>query len=75
MNVHNKKNTKLIFRLQVMSIFSVGVLGGSYQFMSFMSRPKYSDTGSLLDTGNDLNMEGSIAEWVVSYKFSILPVI
>jgi len=34
----------------------------SYQFMIFMSRAKYSETGALLDSGNDLNMEGGIAE-------------
>ncbi|XP_030387664.1 transmembrane protein 208 [Scaptodrosophila lebanonensis] len=45
-----------------MSFVSLVVLGGSYQFMVFMSRPKYSETGALVDAGNDLNMEGGIAE-------------
>ncbi|XP_065091526.1 transmembrane protein 208 [Ochlerotatus camptorhynchus] len=37
---------------------------GSYYFMAMMSKPQYSDTGSLLDSGNDLNIEGGIAEHV-----------
>ncbi|KAL9916603.1 transmembrane protein 208 [Glossina fuscipes] len=45
-----------------MSSLSLVVLGAAYQFMTFMSRPKYSETGSLLDSGNDLNMEGGLAE-------------
>uniref|UniRef100_A0A1A9W2E4 Transmembrane protein 208 n=1 Tax=Glossina brevipalpis TaxID=37001 RepID=A0A1A9W2E4_9MUSC len=45
-----------------MSILSLIALGAAYQFMTFMSRPKYSETGSLIDSGNDLNMEGGIAE-------------
>lgn len=35
---------------------------GSYQFMAFMSKAKYTESGVLLDSGNDLNMEGGIAE-------------
>lgn len=45
-----------------MSIISIAILFCAYQFMSFMCRPKYSETGSLLDCGTDLNMEGGIAE-------------
>lgn len=45
-----------------MAILSVGIHFGSYQFMTMMSRPKLSDTGVILDTGNDLNMEGGISE-------------
>ncbi|KAH8233721.1 hypothetical protein KR026_011771 [Drosophila bipectinata] len=45
-----------------MHILALLILGGAYQFMFFMSRPKFSESGSLLDSGNDLNMEGGIAE-------------
>ena len=48
--------------IQIMSIIAVLALGAAYQFMVFMSRPKYTETGGLLDSGNDLNMEGGIAE-------------
>nr|XP_036221558.1 transmembrane protein 208-like [Bactrocera oleae] len=46
----------------IMGIIAVLILAGSVQFMVFMSRPKYSENGSILDSGNDLNMEGGIAE-------------
>lgn len=36
----------------------------SYQFMAYISKPKYSETNQLLDSGVDLNMEGGIAEHV-----------
>lgn len=49
---------------QVMAFLSVVILLASYQFMAFMSKAKYSETGALLDSGNDLNMEGGIAEYV-----------
>ncbi|KAH8283667.1 hypothetical protein KR018_011581 [Drosophila ironensis] len=45
-----------------MHILALLILGGAYQFMVFMSRPKYSETGALLDSGTDLNMVGGIAE-------------
>lgn len=45
-----------------MLILSLLILGAAYQFMVFMSRPNYSETGALVDSGNDLNMEGGIAE-------------
>lgn len=32
--------------------------------MVYMARTKFSETGQLLDTGVDLNMEGGIAEYV-----------
>lgn len=35
---------------------------GSYQFMAYMAKAKYTETGQLLDSGVDLNMEGGIAE-------------
>uniref|UniRef100_A0A0K8U2Q1 Transmembrane protein 208 n=2 Tax=Bactrocera latifrons TaxID=174628 RepID=A0A0K8U2Q1_BACLA len=46
----------------LMGIIAVLILAGAVQFMVFMSRPKYSENGSILDSGNDLNMEGGIAE-------------
>ncbi|KAL3275501.1 hypothetical protein HHI36_020261 [Cryptolaemus montrouzieri] len=45
-------------------IFSCAVYIGAYQFMVYMSRAKYSETGQLLDSGVDLNMEGGIAEHI-----------
>lgn len=45
-----------------MSVFSIAMLAGAHQFMAFMAKPKYSDTGALLDPGNDLNMEGAVSE-------------
>lgn len=56
----------LVFEITKLTVFmlaiSLLILGASYQFMIFMSRAKYSETGALLDSGNDLNMEGGIAE-------------
>lgn len=45
-----------------MAFVSVAILLASYQFMAFMSKPKVSETGAILDSGNDLNIEGGIAE-------------
>ncbi|KYQ47260.1 hypothetical protein ALC60_13745, partial [Trachymyrmex zeteki] len=42
--------------------FSAIIYIGSYQFMSYMARATYSESGQLLDPGADLNMEGGIAE-------------
>lgn len=50
------------FVLQAMAFISVAIMLGSYQFMAFMSKAKYSESGTLLDSGSDLNMEGGIAE-------------
>lgn len=47
-----------------LTAFSGIVYVGSYQFMSYMARVTYSETGQLLDSGVDLNMEGGIAEHV-----------
>lgn len=47
-----------------MTILTVSIHFGSYYFMAMMSRPQYSETGSILDSGNDLNLEGGIAEHV-----------
>ncbi|XP_062544981.1 transmembrane protein 208 [Armigeres subalbatus] len=48
----------------VMIMLTAAVHLGSYYFMAMMSKPKYSDSGSLLDAGSDLNMEGGVAEHV-----------
>lgn len=45
-------------------IFTVLVLAGCHQFMTYMARPTYSETGQLVDGGIDLNMESGIAEHV-----------
>lgn len=45
-------------------IFAVLVLIGCHQFMTYMARPAYSETGQLMDGGVDLNMESGIAEHV-----------
>ncbi|KAH8254785.1 hypothetical protein KR032_012197 [Drosophila birchii] len=58
--------SSLVFEITKTSVFmhilSLLILVGAYQFMAFMSRPKYSESGALVDSGNDLNMEGGIAE-------------
>ncbi|XP_063983014.1 transmembrane protein 208 [Diachasmimorpha longicaudata] len=36
----------------------------SYQFMAYMARPNFGESGQILDSGIDLNMEGGIAEHV-----------
>ncbi|XP_067630095.1 transmembrane protein 208 isoform X4 [Eurosta solidaginis] len=48
--------------LNIMGIIAVLSLAAAVQFMVFMSRPRYSENGAILDSGNDLNMEGGIAE-------------
>ncbi|XP_023216747.1 transmembrane protein 208-like isoform X2 [Centruroides sculpturatus] len=45
-----------------LTLFTIGVFFGSLQFMTYMARPVYSDTGSIIDGGIDLNMEGGISE-------------
>uniref|UniRef100_U5EXR3 Transmembrane protein 208 n=1 Tax=Corethrella appendiculata TaxID=1370023 RepID=U5EXR3_9DIPT len=47
-----------------MTIISVATQIGSFQFMTMMSRPQISESGSILDSGTDLNMEGGISEHV-----------
>lgn len=46
-----------------MFLFAGLVHTGAFQFMSYMAKAKYSETGQLLDPGVDLNMEGGIAEY------------
>lgn len=48
--------------LQTMLILSTIAHVASYQFMAFMSKPKLSESGAILDSGSDLNMEGGLAE-------------
>lgn len=48
----------------VLGIFSVAVFIGCYQFMAYMARATFSETGQLTDGGIDLNMETGIAEHV-----------
>lgn len=45
-----------------MAFISAAIFLAAYQFMAFMSRAKYSESGAILDSGNDLNIEGGIAE-------------
>jgi len=45
-------------------IFAAAVTIGCFQFMNFMAKPTFSETGQLLDSGNDLNMESGVAEHV-----------
>ncbi|KAB0792303.1 hypothetical protein PPYR_14262 [Photinus pyralis] len=45
-------------------LFSCFVYIASYQFMVYMAKTKHSETGQLVDSGVDLNMEGGIAEHV-----------
>lgn len=54
------------FSLQniLLFILATACFGGSYHFMVFMSRPKISDSGQIIDSGVDLNMEGGVAEHV-----------
>ena len=35
--------------------------------MSYMAQARYTESGQLLDTGVDLNMEGGIAEYVQNF--------
>lgn len=47
-----------------MTFLTIAIHFGSYYFMAMMSKPEYSDAGSLLSSGNDLNIEGGIAEHI-----------
>ncbi|CAH1979952.1 unnamed protein product [Acanthoscelides obtectus] len=48
----------------ILYLFSCLVYIGSYQFMAYMAKAKYFETGKLIDSGVDLNMEGGIAEHI-----------
>lgn len=51
-----------ILCLQTLTVFSAIVYIGSYQFMKYIAHATYSESGQLLDSGIDLNIEGGIAE-------------
>lgn len=59
---HDFRHRIIPLSFQTMAFISVAILLGSYQFMAFMSKAKVSETGAILDSGNDLNIEGGIAE-------------
>lgn len=48
----------------VQYLFSCTIYIACYQFMSYISKAKYTETGQLIDSGIDLNMEGGISEHV-----------
>ncbi|GJQ77893.1 hypothetical protein Trydic_g16145 [Trypoxylus dichotomus] len=48
----------------ILYLFSCLIYIGAYQFMVYMAKPKYTDSGQLFDSGVDLNMEGGIAEHI-----------
>lgn len=45
-----------------MSIIALLIHFAANQFMKMMSRPQLTETGAILDSGTDLNLEGGIAE-------------
>lgn len=45
-----------------MAIISFAIHGMAYQFMRMMSRPQLTESGGIMDSGTDLNLEGGIAE-------------
>ncbi|KOX78302.1 hypothetical protein WN51_07708 [Melipona quadrifasciata] len=56
--------TMLFFNFSTLSttltVFSAIVYIGSYQFMKYIAHATYSESGQLLDSGIDLNMEGGV---------------
>lgn len=61
--IESYQHLMIVSPFQSMAVLSIGILLGAYQFMVFMCRPSYSESGALLDSGSDLNMEGAISEW------------
>ncbi|XP_055704503.1 transmembrane protein 208 [Phlebotomus papatasi] len=47
-----------------MSIMTILLHIVSLQFMKFMARAQYSESGALIDSGTDLNMEGGLSEHI-----------
>jgi hypothetical protein len=45
-----------------MTIITLLIHGAANQFMKMMSRPQLAETGAILDSGTDLNLEGGVAE-------------
>ncbi|XP_075228576.1 transmembrane protein 208 isoform X2 [Lycorma delicatula] len=54
------------FTIQNILLFILASIcyAASYHFMVFMSKAKLTETGQIIDSGVDLNMEGGIAEHV-----------
>lgn len=50
-----------------MTIITLFIHFAANQFMKMMSRPQLTETGAILDSGTDLNLEGGVAEWVFHY--------
>lgn len=61
-DIHFKQFIITLIQLQTLTIFSAIVYGASYQFMTHMARATYLESGQLLDSGLDLNIEGGIGE-------------
>ncbi|RWS13831.1 DUF788 membrane protein-like protein [Dinothrombium tinctorium] len=53
---------KYSFLSMLATVFSILVYASALSVMKFMAKPVYSDSGSLIDGGIDLNMEGGFAE-------------
>lgn len=47
-----------------MLLISSATYVACYQFMAYISVPKYTESGQLIDAGVDLNMEGGLSEHV-----------
>jgi hypothetical protein len=45
-----------------MAIITLSIHFGANQFMKMMSRPQLMETGAILDSGTDLNLEGGVSE-------------
>ncbi|XP_053202527.1 transmembrane protein 208-like isoform X2 [Panonychus citri] len=51
------------FRYMFFTFLTIIIYIGAIGFMKFMAQPSYSETGSLVDGGLDLNMEAGMAEY------------
>lgn len=45
-----------------MLVISATTFFACYKFMEYISMPKYTESGQLIDSGVDLNMEGGLSE-------------
>lgn len=45
-----------------MTVITLLIHGAANQFMKMMSKPQLMETGAILDSGTDLNLEGGVAE-------------
>lgn len=50
-------------QFQLFFIFASIIFTGCYMFMQMMARASFTETGQLLDSGLDLNMQDGIAEY------------